>query len=92
MQFYFGAMGELKTDAKNGVIPWTAIRTYAETYGLDLEQFEDLVRYIRAMEEGLRGEQAKEDKTAPEQEQEPAPEAPATGKRSLVDAQKDRNA
>lgn len=61
MEFYFHAMGELKTDAQTGgAIPWSAMLLYADTYGLDLEEFDQFVRNIRAMEKGIRGETEKD--------------------------------
>lgn len=55
MSFYFEAKSELNTCADmHGVIPWTAILSYAQTYGLDVEQFDDFKRIIRSMEEGVR--------------------------------------
>lgn len=55
MSFYFQAKSELNTCVGMGEqIPWTAIRDYAETYGLNVDQLDDLTRKIRAMEEGAR--------------------------------------
>jgi len=54
MDFYFVAKRELNTCAGiNGQIPWTAIRDYAETYGLSLDEMDDLTRMVRAMEHGV---------------------------------------
>jgi len=55
MGFYFEAKRELNTcTGMDGQITWTAIREYAATYDLDVDQFDDLRSYIRAMEEGVR--------------------------------------
>lgn len=55
MMFYFQAKSELNTCVDmGGQIPWTAIKAYAEAYGLHVDQMDDLTRYIRAMEEGVR--------------------------------------
>lgn len=76
MGFYFTAKAELNTCVGMGdQIPWTAIKIYADTYGLDVEQFDHLVRIIRAMERGIKGERDKEDE-AKKQLEKKKPEAP----------------
>lgn len=61
MSFYFAAKSDLASDAnETGIIPWSSIHLYAQTYGLDVEEFDDLVRYIRAMEKGLHMGREKE--------------------------------
>ena len=60
MEFFFAAKGELNTDAGlSGIIPWSSIYAYGQAYGLDTEEFDRLVRNIRAMEKG--GKDAEED-------------------------------
>lgn len=55
MSFYFQAKAELNTCVDmGGQIPWTAIKAYAEAYGLNVDEMDDLTRNIRAMEEGVR--------------------------------------
>ena len=61
MGFFFAAKNDLNGDANEaGIIPWTAIHLYAQTYGLDIEEFERLVMLIRAMEDGIREETEKD--------------------------------
>ncbi len=38
----------------NGIIPWTAARDYASTYGMDVEEFQDFWDKLRGMEEAVR--------------------------------------
>lgn len=55
-EFVYAAFHELKTDRSGGFsygpIPWTAIDAYARRFGIDdLEEFEDFVFLIRAMDD-----------------------------------------
>lgn len=45
-----------------GPIPWMAVARYAEVYGLDLDELEDLDHYVRAMEVALADHEAKKQK------------------------------
>jgi hypothetical protein len=40
------------------MIPWTAIRRYAETYGMSFEEFDEFLAIIRSMEDGREDAQA----------------------------------
>lgn len=86
MGFYFAAKRELNTDANDaGVIPWTALKIYADTYGLDVEQFDEFVRIIRAMEAGISGVVEREKKAKDTSKK----LSDTKEKRGLSDAQKD---
>lgn len=63
MAFYFDAKAELNSEAVDGgAIPWSAVLLYAETYGLDVEEFDQLLSNIRAMERGISRENDKAQK------------------------------
>lgn len=57
LELYFDAFFELSTCRQVGFglspIPWSAIREYALTYGLDDVQTEDLTHHIRTMDEAF---------------------------------------
>jgi len=51
LDIYLQAFLDLSSDRTNEVIAWSSIVTYAGYYGFDFEQTEDLIFFVRAMDE-----------------------------------------
>ncbi len=51
LDIYLQAFLDLSLDRTNEAIGWSSIIAYAQYYGFDFEQTEDLIFFIRAMDE-----------------------------------------
>lgn len=55
MDFYFHAFRDLQTCANmNGQIPWVAAKQYADTYGMNVEEFQDMWSKVRFLEDSIK--------------------------------------
>lgn len=69
LELYYDAFWELSTCRASGMavmpIPWSAMRDYASTFGLDEAQEEDLFYLVRAMDNAYIEHFEKGKKTSP---------------------------